>query len=111
MSTEVENYIKENLYNKTDYQMGLYLGYTERTIKNYRLSMKIKRRFNNQRLGKDKIAKILEYFANYTPIIEIARLVGTSYNHTRYVIHKYFFYTQRSYNTITMVMDSKVNYN
>lgn len=111
MNVEIDKYIRDNFSKKTDYEIGKALGYSEYTIKNYRLSIKIRRRFDNQKLGKDKISKILEGFANYTSIKQIAKDVGVSYNHARYVIDKYFFYTKSSYNTLTMVMDSKMNYN
>lgn len=111
MSPEIEKAIRENYLTKNDREIGDMFGLSPRTIRGHRFSLRLNSRFlREEEKDRNIIANIIELFVAEIPMQNIARLYQKSNSTISQLITKHYFSKQRSYDTITMVMDSKINY-
>jgi len=102
-------YIQLNWLKQTDEEMGKALHLKLSTVYNYRYLLHLSR-INKQPLDKKLVALVLEHYVNRTPIKSIGALVNKSSYQIGQILSAHYFGKRRSYDTITLVLDSKINY-
>ena len=107
-SQAIDDYIRSNYLNVKDEVIGMAIGLTSAGVNSRRRRMGLSK--PQPLADKSRIAVSLEMFCNGATVVSIARRFNTSHRAISLILNKNFFYKQRSYNTITLVMDSKINY-
>jgi len=102
-------YIQKNWLKQTDQEMGEALGLQVNTIYNYRHFLKLSR-IKKKPLDKKLVAFVLERYVNRTPLKIIAERLGISGFQVGKILSAHYFTKKRSYDTVTLVLDSKINY-
>ena len=109
MTDERRIFISENWETMTDKEMGLKLDISKGSVSLLRQSLKFFR-IDVQAIPNEKKAFVVNAFFNDIRMKAIMQMTTLSYNQVKYIIEQNCFFKKRSYNTITLVMDSKVNY-
>lgn len=106
---EKEKFVKENFNTMSDIQMSEVLKISPRQIQTYRLRYQSRRQSSLK--SKENIAIATELFANGISMVEIGRRFNVHSSTISTLMSKVFFYKKRSFDTITVVAESKINYN
>lgn len=109
LTPERKEFIVSNWKKMTDYQIGKSLDLSAGSVAALRLSIGIMRR-ETVDVKPNVKAYIIECFFNDIPSRVICKNTGLPRDKVIQIIGDTCFFTKRSYSTITMVMDSKVNY-
>lgn len=109
LTDERKNLITENWQTMSDYEMGRKLNLYPGSIALLRQRLGLLRKVKTEITSLTK-AFVINAFFNHMRTKSIMKMTGLTYYQVNYIIDKNCFYKQRSYNTITLVMDSKVNY-
>ena len=106
---EKKSFIASNWHVMDDTQLANITMLSERSVQRYRMELNLKKdRFNiNDKSG---IGLVLELFANGSKVANIAKLTRKSDSSISKLLNKYFFFKQRSLDTVTLILDSKINY-
>lgn len=107
-SDQINKFILDNYQNMNDEEIGKYLGLSPKTIYHRRFRMKI--HFKKSIKQNSTIAEILELFTSGITIAEVARKIRKRPSVVSNIINKHYFPKQRGYNTVTLVLESKINY-
>lgn len=91
-------------YNKMATQLHVNVG----TIKKYAKRLGIGKKI--EPISRAKVAMLLEYFANGWTVAAAARTLGLNHTQSKNIIERHFLVKQRSYLTITLVLESKINF-
>jgi len=104
-----EEYVKKVFPLATDKEISNHLQISVSLVRQIRSKLGLKReRWTD--VGKDRTAVILELFANGKTIKYISQVTNMDVGKINRLIENYWFTKQRSYNTITLVLESKANY-
>ena len=109
LSDDRRNFIADNWKEMDDYNMGKYLDLSKGSVTMLRVKMGLVRRVIIDVPVKTK-AYIIECFFNDIPLKQVSKTTKISYHKVSEIIHNNCFFIKRSYNTVTLVMDSKANY-
>lgn len=109
LTLERKEYIANNWQQMTDYEIGKSLDLSSGSVTNLRVRMGLIRKPLIEVKSSVK-AYIIESFFNDIPTRIMCKMTSLPRDKVIEIIGKNCFYVKRSYNTITMVMDSKVNY-
>lgn len=104
-----EAYVKRAFPLATDKEMSNHLQISVSLVRQIRSKLGLKRERWDE-VGKERIAVILEFFANGKTVRYISQVTNMDVGKINRLIENYWFTKQRSYNTITLVMESKANY-
>ncbi|MCZ4244934.1 hypothetical protein [Pedobacter punctiformis] len=106
---EKKSFIAKNWHLMDDAQLSKATMLSERSVQHYRMELNLnKTRFSIKE--NEGIALVLELFVNGSTVAQISRLTGVYDSVISKLITKHFFYKKRSIDTITMVLDSKINF-
>lgn len=109
ITEERRSLITKNWSKLSDYQMGLSLNLHPGTVAMIRQRLGFYRKTKSEISASQK-AYVINAFFNDMRIKSIMKMTSLTYHQVTYIIDKNCFHKQRSYDTITLVMDSKVNY-
>jgi len=103
-------FIKDNFLKMNDAQIAEVLGMAKRSVWARRKRLGLKRKRLSSDLTKNQTAKIMELFTMGNTLVDIALSINKSIAVVSRTLEANYFFKQRSYDTVTMVMDSKINY-
>ena len=105
---KINKFILENYKTMSDVDIGLIVGLSAKTVYNrrYRMGIFLKKKINTPEV----VAEILELFTTGITCAEIARILRKKPKAITDIINRHYFTKQRGYNTITLVLESKINY-
>jgi len=107
-SSQINDFIRINYKIMTDEEIGYKVGLSVHTVYKRRLNLKLYYKKSFSQI--ETIAEVLEWFSNGETCAEIARKIRKNPNVISKIIDTHFFYKKRGYNTITLVLESKINY-
>ncbi len=93
----------------SDTELAKLLGISHNKVVSIRKVLRITR-YRRSIVDPKLIAMICELFANGYTIVKISKLIKKPENAVSDIITKHWFTKKRSYNTITYVIESKINY-
>jgi hypothetical protein len=106
---EKKAFIAKNWHKMDDKQLGEYTNLGQRSVQRYRMKLNLKKsRFSVK--DKEGIALVLELFANGSTIVQIAKLTGSYSTMISNLIERHWLVKKREINTITLVVESKINF-
>lgn len=105
---ETWQYIKDNWRNTDDQTMGKHLGISAQIVQKLRNSVGLKRQ-TMYASDPNTTALICELFANGSTIVQISRIVAIKEATVSRMIENYWLYKTRSFDTVTLVLESKIN--
>lgn len=105
--TDFEIYLIENFGKKSYAEMGAEAKVSHGTIAKTAKKLGLRKHTPEQ---VKTIKLVLEYFANGWTCAQIARSMDCAHTTVKYIIERYWLFKQRSYDTITLVIESKINY-
>lgn len=109
ITDERKNLITQNWSNISDYEMGISLNLHPGTVALIRQRLGFYRKTKTE-VSREQKAYVINAFFNDMRIKSIMKMTSLTYHQVTYIIDKNCFHKQRSYDTTTLVMDSKVNY-
>lgn len=107
-SDQINKFILDNYQSMTDQEIGKIVGLSPKTIYNRRFKMKI--HFKKSINQNSTIAEILELFTTGITVADVARKIRKRPSVVSNIINKHYFPKKRGYNTVTLVLESKINY-
>lgn len=102
-------YVRDNYLAYTDKELSRMLSVSDKTIYADRKSLNLSRVKGRPR-DKDKIANVLTLHCNGFGVGKIKTATGLERNSIYYIINSYLKPLERSVNTITLIIESKLNY-
>lgn len=106
---EIDVYISTHFLEKSDIKLAEDLSMCKKAIYERRKRMGLKRPYITT-FAPETIARVLEYFSNGYSIAEIGRLMFKPHFQINNIISRHFFYKKSSYDTVTLVIQSKINF-
>lgn len=107
-NTYAQQFIAKNWSKMTDEDMSKRLRISTKQVQIYRLRLGKSRKLSLKK--PENLALAIEMFANGSGLVMIGKHFGIAPSTVSALITKHFFYKQRSYDTITLVAESKINY-
>lgn len=110
---ERRQYIKQNFRWHSDSDLAGMFRVSETTIKMDRVNLRIRRspKFSSeQMIPREKVASLLEYYANGWTVASAARTLFIPLRLATLIVETIPRFKQRGYDTITVVVESKINF-
>ena len=105
----INDFIKSNYKKMDDVSIGVMFGLSKKAIYNRRVKMDL-RFYAKHAHSKDLISNILHLFSNNHTIAAIARITRRKPHQINKVLYDNFFVKKKSEKTITLILESKINY-
>lgn len=105
-----ESIIKVHWQKMDDEELSKKAGISIHTVRKYRCKLKLRRphkQFNNR----EAIALTLEFFATGIKIKRISKMIMISEETVKAIIARHYDFKPKSANTITLTIESSINYN
>jgi len=102
-------YVRDNYLIYSDLELSKILHVSPKTVASDRKSLNLHRLKGRPR-DKDKIANVLTLHSNGFGVGKIKNVTGLERNSIYYIINSYLKPLERSVNTITLIIESKLNY-
>lgn len=103
-------YVTSNWRNESDEVMAEKLGLKPLYVAKIRGYHKLSRYKNAERTPVNDVAKMIEMFANGSTVVAICRKFNVGNRTVNTLIQTHYYRLPRSYNTVTLVLESKLNY-
>lgn len=107
-SSQINDFIKLNYKLMSDEEIGYKVSLSYHTV--YKRRLKLKLYYKKSVSQNETIAEVLEWFSNGETCANIARKMRKTPRSISLIIDTHFFFKKRGYNTITLVLESKINY-